>query len=447
LLGVPLKKYIKEFFGLTFVSCLIFPFSYKIKFWVFGIPFNLLEVLIFLSFIGIGIFELFGEEFETKEKESFFSKLFKVSLFILFCSLVFSFYISPEKRRALGIIKSWFVMPLIFGYLVRKFTYTKERLKDLIYSFGLGGILLSVVSLFGGLFIKDFWVEGRLKVFFESPNYISLFLVPVFSFFFAMLSLSVKTWNKNDKIFYSVVSFLSLATVVLTKSRAGIIVSIASIVLSLFISYIVSKSENENGDMTFGNALFVSVGLMVVTLSFFVLSLFNNQRYQNSDSVRILIWNESLLIAKEKLLTGVGLGNFQSFFYNRTKELTNFPEFVSPNALFPHNLYLTFLLESGVLGLISFLVIVFCCILVLFKSFFEIKYKLEHFSRYENVESKKESLIFFLLVNSSVLVSIASILLYGIFDTPIWKNDLSIQFAFLLSLSFVFDNFWIRFLE
>ncbi len=75
--------------------------------------------------------------------------------------------------------------------------------------------------------------------------------------------------------------------------------------------------------------------------------------------------------------------------------------------LHPHNLYLMFWLSTGVIGLVSFLWL----IVLLFRTVFMI----------EQHDGRKRMAV----ICAAMLVGI---LVHGLVDTPIWKNDLALQF-------------------
>jgi O-antigen ligase len=106
----------------------------------------------------------------------------------------------------------------------------------------------------------------------------------------------------------------------------------------------------------------------------------------------------------------VGLANYQNSFTELTKDRVNF-DYIAPVALTPHNIFLTFYLTTGLLGFVAFI-----WLLVIF---------------FQNVIAKRAEF-------SPALVAVmASILAYGLVDTPYFKNDLSLIFWIVWGLAWV----------
>jgi len=86
-----------------------------------------------------------------------------------------------------------------------------------------------------------------------------------------------------------------------------------------------------------------------------------------------------------------------------TKARANFTEYITPLALTPHNIFLMFWLSAGILGLAAFI-----WLLVNF---------------YRQTKEKMASNL-----GVIVLAVFSSIIIYGLVEASIWKNDLSLLF-------------------
>jgi O-antigen ligase len=116
-----------------------------------------------------------------------------------------------------------------------------------------------------------------------------------------------------------------------------------------------------------------------------------------------MIWQSSGKILSDNWLLGIGPGNFQDKYLEYQKYFPPYLEWAVPH---PHNLYLAFWLYGGLVGLVSFLVILY---------FF-----------FKKVETPK------LGVSTGVkyiaLGVMIYVLLHGLVDTTIFKNDLAVVF-------------------
>jgi O-antigen ligase len=139
-----------------------------------------------------------------------------------------------------------------------------------------------------------------------------------------------------------------------------------------------------------------------------------NLSERSSLASRIIIWKSAEKMLENNPVIGIGPGNFQNKYLEYQKYFPPYLEWAAPQ---PHNLYLAFWLQSGLLGLIGFLFIVISWIKTL----------VAHIRHQKNGLSS---------VSAAILGIMFYILIHGLVDTPYWKNDLSIIFwsTFILGL-------------
>ena len=114
---------------------------------------------------------------------------------------------------------------------------------------------------------------------------------------------------------------------------------------------------------------------------------------------------------------GIGAGNFQKNYLALQPYFPPYLEWAVPH---PQNLFLSFWLESGLLGLISFVGILY----------FSMQPLLKKESVKKNTPSAKLLVAFFIYI-----------IIVGLFDTPYWKNDLSAIFWIFIILSLLNKSF------
>jgi len=137
-----------------------------------------------------------------------------------------------------------------------------------------------------------------------------------------------------------------------------------------------------------------------------------NLKGQSSSSVRLEVWTVAEKLIEEHPFLGVGPGRFEDEYATRaTKILGHAP--YEKDMLHPHNIFLMFWLSSGIIGLMAFLWLIF----MLFQIIFSID---EHDAR------KRIAVI--------CATMLFAILVHGLVDTPIWKNDLALQFWMLAGI-------------
>ena len=134
-----------------------------------------------------------------------------------------------------------------------------------------------------------------------------------------------------------------------------------------------------------------------------------NPEDRSSLSSRFMIWQSAWDIGKESWLWGIGPGNFQEKYLEYQTLYPPYLEWAVPH---PHNIFLSFWLQSGFLGFLGFVII---CGWTLFRMFLSVSQR----------TNKKELELF--LIGFLFLM-----LLWGLVDTPYWRNDLSVLFWMML---------------
>ena len=97
--------------------------SYLIRFSVFGFPLTLLEVLILILFIIWLIKKLLSVRSDRKWSQ-LFPKTLMLPILLLLLAAIISIFIAPDKIAALGIMKAYFIEPLLI------FVIALDLLKD-----------------------------------------------------------------------------------------------------------------------------------------------------------------------------------------------------------------------------------------------------------------------------------------------------------------------------
>ncbi|MDP3962279.1 MAG: O-antigen ligase family protein, partial [bacterium] len=127
---------------------------------------------------------------------------------------------------------------------------------------------------------------------------------------------------------------------------------------------------------------------------------------RSSFASRMMIWQSAGKMIADNPIFGIGLGRFQEVYLEYQKYFPPYLEWAVPQ---PHNLYFAVWLQTGLMGLIGFTLLIAWVIFLLVKN-----------------KSRESALLLGLLT---------LYLLYGLFDTPFFKTDLA--FAFWLVIAFI----------
>lgn len=373
--------------------------AYLVRFSIFGIPTTLLEILIYLVVV-IGLFNL------KNRKKISMNYIWPIILMLL--AGLLSIWVSPDKMVALGQFKALFVDPILVFWLI--VSYLKKD--DFVWVFtGLIGssLIVSIYSIVQKI-LGQVTIDNRVVgIFGYSPNYPALFLAPIVIMLVAYGLQLVAQKNKSgkDKFLLFALSFsllFNLLTVYFSGSRGALLAIVCGVVFYLIVRFWPwIKTKIWVKISLFSIIIFAVISAIIVFKPNFSLDPAVGGRITTSNNIRYEIWRTSFELGGNSPVLGLGLGNFQQSFSNLTQDRINYPEYISPWALTPHNLFLMFWLSTGILGLIAFI----WFLVTFFKNGFK------------NASSPTS-----LLLLSGMVVIIAQ----GLVDTPYFKNDLSLLF-------------------
>jgi len=415
--------------------------SYLIRFCIFGIPTTLLEILIYVAFIVTLILKLKSKNEKLQPK----TKKIIIPIILFVISGIISVIIAPDKREALGLFKAYIFDPIIFFWLVIvSFKQNKNSFKILIKSLILSGTLVSIHVIWQKI-SGNITPDGRvLGIFGYNPNYLAFYLAPILVLVHGLEMMIIDQYQEANKVgffaslkmvynkiwFYDIVFILIIASIWFSGSRAGILAVIIGCGAYYVLRYwqiIVSKKIS-------AFILFCLLTLSIIIGAKMVmpdwsLTRENGGRISSSNNVRWEIWQttvKDILPRGNNWLLGVGLGNYQNYFTNLTKDRVNYSEWISPLAFTPHNLFLNIWVNLGLLGLVSFVWI----IIIFFKA------------TSNKATSNKEIYQSNYLVTCHLLLvtTMITILIQGLVDSPIWKNDLAVMFWLFIALGYILQK-------
>jgi len=376
--------------------------TYLIKFSIFKIPTNLLEVLILITiayWFWKNILLLYPKIYNLFEK----NKILTFSIFTIILGLIISSFLNNNLLKELSIIKSWFILPILFGLVTYDQIKSTQEIQKILNTIFYSSAFISIVSLFY-LSLSKLTYDGRLSSIYLSPNHLAMILAP---------GLLIGTWsilNKNKFLLLKSILILDIILVLFFTHSYATWVALA-ISLLCITPFLISPKKK---------AFF----FIIITSIFLIFLFFENEsdkfksilnlEERSSLNSRLIIWQSSRKILSENWLWGIGPGNFQEKYLEYQKYFPPYLEWAVPQ---PHNLFLAFWLQSGLLGFLGFILLLFYFCLKTIKTLFYLK------------DFYQKSL--YLLFISLIL----EVLLVGLLDTPYWKNDLALIFWSIIFLN------------
>ncbi|GKU23944.1 O-antigen ligase family protein [Clostridium folliculivorans] len=330
---------------------------------------NLTQIVLFLTVI-LYIFQIIKTKKVYKIKQNimeFITNKIYISLIIFLGIMVLSAIYASDKSLAIKESIRFFTY-IVTMYLVSQCFDEREK-ERVIFTFIITTFVISVLGIiqyFTGIG-ADMHIYSsarpRIQATLDNPNTLGAFQVLML---FPLLSLMrVKQKNITLKIFIIITTVLCFSNIVISMSRSALIGLGVGLILLIFI---------------FGKKiliLIVPVGAVVLAMPS-ALSRIKQITDKTQNDSRIKIWNVAAKMMKDHPIGGVGNGNFIT---NYPKYVKMYPQFKEEGVdVFPsHNSYLKVGSELGVIGELSFIVIL---LLILREAFYFIKNKGESLNSY-----------------------------------------------------------------
>lgn len=390
---------------LVVISPLFFA-TYLIRFSVEGIPFTALEAFTYIVFL-LWLLQLFSERKRLNWNRS--TRHFWYAAFLVFTGATLGMLAAPNyidlpsgevlnaKRATMGIWKGWIVAPMLYFVMLTQVLTSQSLAKKVLRYFVYSAAIVCLVAFGWGLWAEGVTIDFRLRGFYESANYLALYIVPaiLLNIYFA-LSRNPKETRQN-LIDISTLTIL-IYSLLFTQSYAAIIGVFGA--LGLFALYYLFKNPKHR------KKIIGALAALAFTFLIIILTQLNSPKFKqfldlenrSSSTVRLEIYQTSLSMISENPALGVGPGLFQANYQNAApRVLQRAPlEWNMPHS---HNILLGFWLNAGFLGLVGFLAL--------------IVYAHRRFTY--------------------PLIALWATLLHGLFDMPFWKNDLAMIFWLLLA--------------
>jgi O-antigen ligase len=394
---------------LLFILGLIIPF-YVIRFPILGIPTNILEMgIVFVAFVFLLQYKNWAsftklETYRSREFVIFGSLLLLASIGVL---------ISQDLRGSLGVWKAYFVLPILLIWIISQVKTDAYRvfLRGIIGS-GVVVAIISIVQVVIVGFNSSFRPTALYAFGLDSAvaqggfsNYIAMYLVPIL-----VLTLSRK--NLPVELRYTIGTILFIG-IIITQSYAGIFALAGVFMIWGITRFVLRLKNNRKTSKPLIKPSILALGILGLVL--FGIWQMNTPKFKtlldmdnrNSITTRAQIWDTATTMIAQSPILGIGLVDFQRV-YTETIPKKYFPpyEWLVPE---PHNLYFAFWLHLGIGGIIWLIAILRFTISRLIGTIRDGKWDLYWLN-----------------------LSLISIYLYGLLDTPFWKNDLSLLFLVIL---------------
>jgi len=406
LVGFIWLSYRKPLWGVGAVIVLL-P-SYLWRFNILGIPTTFLELLIVSLFIVWLLKEKKYKAINFSLQKTFDNQVSKALRYLLGLWLLAAILalLTNFSYASLGLWRAYFLEPLMF-FLI--FVYTVKDKKD--WTVIINSLALLLAWLFTVAMYQNFTTWNyisaynfpnvkRLTGLFAYPNALSLLTAPLTALF---AGLWIYTKDKLFNWHYLILFVFGLVLAIMTVSQGAIL----AIIFSLFLALILAKKLRKIAIPV------IILGLISILLVLPKIDINPELNLQSSSlDIRLNQWQETSALLADNFLLGTGLNGYQNALeaYHHTEWLEIY--------LYPHNIFLNFWIEIGLLGLLVFIGLIIYVILLL-KDIFK--------------------------ANNNLAWPLSMMwvtwFIHGLVDVPYFKNDLSVLFFTMLVFTLVVSKY------
>jgi len=355
-------------------------------------------------------------------------------------------FVAGISSDALGIFKAYFFEPVIFFILVVNILGRKKKSDEkIIWSLLVSALLVSLMAIYqkltGQFIFNEFWANAatrRAVSFFGYPNAVGLYLAPIVVILVSFLQQKLcyfsesKKKNLKEIIIISLTIIASLSAIYFAQSEGALVGILAA---AIFYGLLVNKKMWQITLVT------LVLGLMLVVSTPKLLDYAKHKMTLTdlSGQIRQQQWIETkkMMLNNYTWVLGTGLAQYQKRVLPYHQEGIfvknddpNWLEKVRTSAayraqvwqptevyMYPHNIFLNFWTELGLLGMLLFAWIIGKYIYCATKLF--------------RVEKKKNSGHRFVILGLGA--AMVATLVHGLVDVPYFKNDLSVFFWLLVA--------------
>jgi O-antigen ligase len=322
------------------------------------------------------------------------STAYDIPIVLLLLAAAISVLVAKDHRGALGLFRAYFVEPVAIFYVAVDLLRRRDDVKRLLLALAAGSSAFAVLNII--VFTRAFLahavnVGGAPNALYMDANYVAMYLEPPVALAAGLvLFAGAGRWR-----------WIGIAWLALTGVALMLMFSkgtyLALCVLGVIIVVSVRRWRVP-----------ILAGLIVAAVVISRIPLVSDRLVNAYGSImgREEIFKATMQMIRDSPIFGVGLGGYSYQFRGAIPEV------------YPHDIWLTFWVETGLLGVIAFAIILFGLL-------------------WRGWRSWPSSSGFEGAVLWGVLGALTMWTVHGFVDSPYWKNDMSAEFWVLAALEVV----------
>lgn len=308
--------------------------TYIVRPHVGPIPTTLLEMIL-LPALALGIYAY-------RDRLPWRNPLLLPALVLLVAATLDSVF-APDRRAAFGLLKAYFVEAMLAGLLVAAMARSRPRARLLLAGLAVAGSVVAVANIVvavRALLTHSFSLVTPPVVVYTSANAVPLYLEPLLAF---ALPLAVFDEDRRTRLLSAGFVGLAALAIGLSFSRAGwmtLIVQLVFVALFGRWRWRLLGAAAAIAVVAFAGSRRVRERILVE---------FDPSSPANTITLRVALWRSTLNMLAHRPLFGSGLSGFKASIQPYRDPAYH------ENQIYPHNLFLNFWAETGLLGLLAFL--------------------------------------------------------------------------------------------
>ena len=383
--------------GLAALTCALAP-AYVLRWHVGPLPSTVLEASIVLTVIAFAI-----ESWRLRRLPIWHSP-FTIPAALFLIAGAIGVLVSPEHVKGLGLYRAYLIEPIAFFLVVGNALSDVWRARMVLLGLAVGGAVAGLANSFVVVqAIRHHTLNVALPppvVIYNTANATALFLVPLIGI---AASLAIYERDRRIRLVSAGFAGVFVLSTFLSLSRGGLlalaIVALILAVLNRYRWYLVP-------------AVVVAAVLAVLIpgIRSRLAHEFNPSDPNNTFVSRAHLWQATLQMLRDHPIFGTGMFGF-------ARSIQPYRGGVyEENLIYPHNLFLNFWTETGLLGLAAFLWLLVQTFRV-------------------SLRGWTAGALAWRPVQLGIVLAMVAVIVHGMVDVPYFKNDLAIEFWTLLAVA------------
>ena len=306
---------------------------------------------------------LIGLLIYKKERQNLFSiikNIFNNTILLSITSLnllmYLSIFIAIDKRVAFT-NSVRFSMYIFVFYLISYKIKSLKQISIIIKCFIFTSFISGIYSLIqiGYVFYLGYTIDPSIRIssFLENPNNLSAYSILSI---FIVISLLINSRNKKSKAFYTSLLVLLVVNIIFSQSRSAL--------LAIVFGFLIFSVLWNKRFLIF--SIFIPIILFIIPQSRVrFIQIFD----ASQNSSRLNIWEITKLIINDNPILGIGYENFSNIYSTYVKNNLSYSIGEGYVAIHPHNIFLKFQVELGILGTLLFILFLISIVFTLYKLF------------------------------------------------------------------------------